>query len=59
MYKCAECGLIFDESEIAVWEEDRGEFWGMPAYEKLSGCPRCFGGGIYEIEDDEDDGGTD
>ena len=56
MFKCADCGLIFDESEIAVWEEDRGEFWGMPAYEKMSGCPRCYSTSIEEYEVNENDG---
>lgn len=60
-YKCPECGAIFDEDEIAHWQEERGEFWGFPAYEKLCGCPRCYGGGIEEYygeedEDEEDDG---
>ena len=56
MFKCADCGLVFDESDIATWKEDRGEFWGMPAYETMSGCPRCHSGAIDEIEVNEDDG---
>lgn len=42
-YKCVECGHIFEEGEQARWEESRGEFWGMPSYETLSGCPICKG----------------
>ena len=56
MFKCADCGLIFDESEIAEWQEERGEFWGMPAYEKMCGCPQCHSGDIDEFEVQNDDG---
>lgn len=41
MYICLACGDIFDEDEIAIWKEDRGEYWGTPCYETVSGCPRC------------------
>lgn len=43
-YKCYECGHIFEEGEEARWEEDRGEFWGMPCTETMTGCPNCKGG---------------
>lgn len=43
-YKCVECGHMFDEGEQAVWEENQGEYWGSPAMETMSGCPRCKGG---------------
>lgn len=64
MYKCSECEAIFTEDEVATWEESRGEFWGMPCYEKVTGCPYCFSG-AYEVYDpeaeegEEDDSGTD
>ena len=41
MYKCVECGRVFEEGEEAVWYEDRGEFWGVPCSERETGCPRC------------------
>lgn len=41
MLYCTECGAVFDESDLATWEESRGEFWGQPCYETLSGCPCC------------------
>lgn len=65
-YICGNCGLIFDEEEIATWKEDRGEFWGQRAYETMYGCPQCFDGDIEEYhepeldedeERDEDDDG--
>ena len=41
MYKCVDCETVFEEP--ATWEEDRGEFWGVPCTEKVSGCPKCKG----------------
>lgn len=58
-YKCADCGAIIDESEIATWDEPRGEFWGMPCFERLSGCPHCFGLALDEYNEDDDEEGED
>lgn len=43
---CLECGKVFEDDEVEQWEECRGEFWGVLAYETVSGCPAC--GGDYE-----------
>jgi hypothetical protein len=43
MFKCTECGYIFEEGEEAVWYEDRGEYWGVPCRERMTGCPVCHG----------------
>lgn len=43
MYKCAECGHLFEEGEQAIWYENRGECWGFPSREKMVGCPVCHG----------------
>lgn len=43
MYCCLECGHIFNEDDISVWQEDRGEYWGMSCSESVSGCPQCGG----------------
>ena len=40
-YKCCNCGNVFEYPD--GWEESRGEFWGEPAYESMSGCPHCHG----------------
>lgn len=40
-YKCRDCGNVFEYP--ALWEESRGEYWGLPAYETVSGCPECRG----------------
>ena len=42
-YKCVECGNVFEEGEEVRWKEARGEFWGVPSYENMSGCPICKG----------------
>ena len=41
MYRCCECGNLFEEGEQAVWEETHG--LDSPPYEKFSGCPLCKG----------------
>lgn len=41
MYKCLECGHLFEEGEQAVWEERHG--LSTPPYEKFEGCPLCHG----------------
>lgn len=38
-FMCYECEREFDEPRY-IWE-DRGEFWGMPAFEKMAYCPYC------------------
>ena len=43
MYHCNECGHLFEEGEQSTWSESRGEFWGNPCSEKMSGCPICKG----------------
>ena len=43
MYKCLDCGHIFEEGEQARWSESRGEYWGAPCSEEMSGCPLCKG----------------
>jgi hypothetical protein len=35
MFKCCECGRVFDETERAEWYEPHGE--------KMDGCPNCKG----------------
>ena len=36
MYICDECGETFEEPK--TYYEDRGEFWGQPCREEISGC---------------------
>lgn len=44
MFKCLECGHIFDQPRII--EESRGECFGYEAYERIGVCPVC--GGEYD-----------
>ena len=43
MYKCTDCGNVFEDGEEQVWEEDMGEFWGRPCSKEFRGCPICKG----------------
>ena len=42
-FKCLECGHIFEECEEDHWQESRGEYWGIPCFEDMVGCPLCRG----------------
>ena len=46
MYKCLECGNLFEEGEQKRMRECVGEYWGSPAYQEYAVCPCC--GGSYE-----------
>lgn len=43
MFKCLECGHIFDDGEQGTRSESRGEFWGESCTETISCCPICKG----------------
>ena len=43
MFKCCECGHLFEEGEQAIWYENQGECHGRIAMEKFGGCPMCKG----------------
>ena len=43
MYKCIDCGHLFEEGEQAVWYENQGECHGRSAMERFEGCPVCRG----------------
>ena len=42
MYRCENCGHLFEDGEQAVWEERHG--LDTPPYEKWDGCPICKDG---------------
>lgn len=54
MLKCEDCGAIFEEEELATWNENRGEFWGMPCFETMQGCPNCHSGDVVDYEEGEE-----
>lgn len=41
MYKCEDCGMVFDEPKEFVMQEL--EHFGFPCRETSIGCPRCKG----------------
>lgn len=49
MYECSR-GHKFEEDEMVVVEEDRGEFWGEPCSERYNACPICKDTDIEEIK---------
>lgn len=53
MFKCFNCGAIFDYPKFV--REDRGEFWGSPAYETVSYCPCCGDEDYDEYYDNDED----
>lgn len=53
MLKCEHCGELF--SEPGTYEEYRGEFWGMPAYETMACCPYCGSDEFYEYEEEDEE----
>lgn len=46
MYKCVECGHLFEDGEQKIYRENIGECHGSPSYMDFSVCPIC--GGEYE-----------
>jgi RecJ-like exonuclease len=46
MYKCDDCGHIFEDGEEQIVRENHGECFGFPAYESYGACPMC--GGTFE-----------
>lgn len=58
MFRCEDCGAVFEFPKAV--QEDRGEFWGTPAFETMYYCPECdsecydeYDG--YDEYDDEDE----
>lgn len=43
MYKCCDCGHVFDDSNVKLVHECMGECHGFPAYETYYACPVCGG----------------
>lgn len=56
MYKCVDCGLVFDEPKL--FSEDRtpgGAFEGGSFIERWYGCPNCSCNYEKFIEEEEED----
>lgn len=41
LYRCLECGQIFDGDDIRHVSDYMGEAWGAPAYRSYEGSPCC------------------
>ena len=54
-YVCLGCGKLFDEEDIKVVEESRGEFWGFPCTERMYYSPCCTDDYDDAYEENEDD----
>lgn len=54
LYKCDNCGEVCYEEELGSYQECVGEFWGAPAYETFSCCPRCGSDEVYEWDEDNE-----
>lgn len=46
MYRCKDCGHLFEDGEQKRGRSLMGEHFGAPYYEDYDGCPKC--GGDYE-----------
>ena len=43
MYRCLNCGNLFEDGEQATWYENQGECHGSIAMGRFDGCPVCRG----------------
>lgn len=53
MYKCKDCGRIFDEPKLI--EDCVGYYGEAPYTEYWDGCPYCESADIAEYREDEDE----
>ena len=53
MYRCLNCGNLFEEGEQATWYENQGECHGSIAMGRFDGCPVCRGDyeEVYQCKD--------
>ena len=56
MYKCLDCGSVFDECEVTQVEDFVGYYGDARAYETWDGCPFCESTNLtFVSEYDEED----
>lgn len=53
MYRCCNCGKLFEGDEIDSFTEYRGECHGFPAYETVA-CSPCCHDDFEEVDCDEE-----
>ena len=49
-FRCNDCGSLFQYPHRV--DEDRGEYWGMPAFEPMYYCPDCGGDDFEQLQGD-------
>ena len=54
MIRCDDCGWIGESEDLKIVEESRGEFWGAPAYERMSYCPVCGSDCLDEYKEEDE-----
>lgn len=52
MYKCGDCGFVFD---FPVTLTEEYECYGRPSFESNACCPYCFGWCIEDYDDFEEE----
>lgn len=55
VYKCYDCGEVFEEDDADTVKENVGEFWGAPAYMEYMACPNCRSTDLDPYEEDEEE----
>ena len=55
VYRCSDCGHIFDPESAGCRQECVGEFWGAPAMISYDCCPECGCDDLDELEQPYDD----
>lgn len=48
-------GHIFDEDEVKIIKESRGEYWGVPCFENWAVCPVCGNDELDDYEEEDED----
>lgn len=56
-WKCYCCEETFSEPDVRHEREDRGEFWGMPAFEDMyyEVCPFCGSDDVDAVNEEEEE----
>ena len=54
MWRCLDCGSVFDETDVKMIRECMGDAYGSPAYETWNACPFCESTDIEMYDPDED-----
>lgn len=56
MFKCYDCGEIFEESELAELKYHLADYGNTPVYDTIYVCPHCGRDNYYEVRQCEECG---